>query len=427
MSITDAQKAEAVRLIIESALFRRAEVLKTILAYLCKQESLGRAADVSETEIAVDVLGRGQNFSPDLDSSVRNRVMALRKKLDDYYATEGVDKAIRVEIPRGAYSLRFAATEHESAEQTDRDVSAGLRLFAFWRRNRAFLGGAAVGALIMALGFALWAVAQREPTPAGERNLIALWGPMAVRGATVTIAVATPASLLLRDFGNAEAPVELKYGLPVPRTPEFEDWYKREYRKNLGKAAFFQLNARSPLWGDAVAAFVVGSRLGQYGAKIEMMSATQVTAAALRDKNVVIIGSADYPDSIAGWMPGGGLSVEHNAVHRMVGIHNRSPRPKEPEWWFPSDNYRHSYGLITVASSDSTAKRRTMILSGINSDGAEAAARYFTSEDNVNSLLAEFRRAGRATWPDRYQVLVETESLDTYNLRTKVKHVRVFD
>ena len=82
-------KEEAVRQVSGSVTFHRSDVLRALLEYLHHQEGLGRAHEVTESEIALKVMGRGKLFTPESDSSVRTRFLALRKKLDEFYSGEG--------------------------------------------------------------------------------------------------------------------------------------------------------------------------------------------------------------------------------------------------------------------------------------------------------------------------------------------------
>jgi hypothetical protein len=66
-----------------------------------------------------------------------------------------------------------------------------------------------------------------------------------------------------------------------------------------------------------------------------------------------------------------------------------------------------------------------VLLAGINSDGAEAGARFFTSPEKLQDLDQRFRQAGFIQWPPAYQVVVRTESVDTYSLQTRFEFVRI--
>lgn len=62
---------------------------------------------MKEYQIATEVFGRPPNFDPQLDSTVRVQAGRLRVKLSEYYASDGVEDPIVVELPKGAYALSF--------------------------------------------------------------------------------------------------------------------------------------------------------------------------------------------------------------------------------------------------------------------------------------------------------------------------------
>jgi hypothetical protein len=420
---TDEQKSEALHRIIESPGFHRAEVLKTLLDYLCRQEAAGRSHEVTEYEVAIKALGRGPEFSPETDSSVRTRFLALRKKLDEYYAGEGSNAPLRIDIPRGTYALRFVPPpELKPAESPAQAPGAPPPP----RPMRPFLLGAAAGIALLIVFAGAWRFVLATTEAAQERSLRSAWGPMLDRGSSVTIAIGTPASLFVRDFGNAEEPLgDPGYRLPVPRDAQFAEWYRGVRNSSLGKTAILHPNAHSPLWGDAAAATVISRVLGSYGVGVEVAPSARVHPVALRERNVIIIGRPEYTTTAGAFLPEDGLSVEYSAADRAVGIRNRAPKAGEPKWWFATGGLRHNFGLITVLTADSGSRKRTILFAGINSDGAEAGARYFTSPDKLDELNRRFQQAGYQDWPPRYQIVVRTESLDTYSLQTRFEFLHV--
>ena len=230
----------------------------------------------------------------------------------------------------------------------------------------------------------------------------------------------------MRDFGDAEPPVEDPvYRLDVPKTREFADWYQASRSHRLGRNAILHPNVHSPLWGDTAAAALVSHLLGEYQVKMETVPGSRIHPMVLREHNAVLIGRPEYSDAIARLMPDDGLAVEYCAAERKVGVHNRQPRPGEPEWRFASDGLKHNFGLVTVFPSDTGGRKRTIVFSGINSDGSEAGARYFASPESLRQLEPQFARAGSAPWPARYQVVIRTESIDTYSFQARFEYLRV--
>ncbi|MEZ5877542.1 MAG: hypothetical protein R3D43_07135 [Tepidamorphaceae bacterium] len=93
--------------ILTSAAFENAERSKAILAYVVNEELDGQGARIKAYSIGIQVLDRPDSFDPIADSIVRVEAGRLRKSLDLYYRTEGVEDPIRIVIERGSYRPSF--------------------------------------------------------------------------------------------------------------------------------------------------------------------------------------------------------------------------------------------------------------------------------------------------------------------------------
>jgi hypothetical protein len=100
------ERAE-VAAVLGSEIFRRSPKLSRLLSYLSDKYFEGCAGDIKEYTIAVDVMGRDTQFDPQLDSIVRVDAHNLRKRLRQYYATEGKDHQLVIFIPAGQYTPEF--------------------------------------------------------------------------------------------------------------------------------------------------------------------------------------------------------------------------------------------------------------------------------------------------------------------------------
>ena len=96
-----------VQRIVRSRHFIKASQLREILTYVAHQTILDEGAAIPEHEIACKVLGRREGFNPNDDNIVRVQAGHLRKKLEQYFATEGREEPYVLEIPKGAYVPRF--------------------------------------------------------------------------------------------------------------------------------------------------------------------------------------------------------------------------------------------------------------------------------------------------------------------------------
>ena len=100
------ERAE-VAAVLGSEMFRRAPKLSRLLSYLSDKYFAGCADGIKEYTIAVDVMGRDTRFDPQFDSIVRVDAHNLRKRLRQFYATEGGDHQLVIVIPSGQYKPEF--------------------------------------------------------------------------------------------------------------------------------------------------------------------------------------------------------------------------------------------------------------------------------------------------------------------------------
>lgn len=93
----------AVERMIAAPAFARQGRAAQILRYLVGETLAGRAAGIKESVIALDVFRRG-TYDPRVDSLVRVEIAKLRQCIARYYAEDGKDDPIRIEIPKRNYA-----------------------------------------------------------------------------------------------------------------------------------------------------------------------------------------------------------------------------------------------------------------------------------------------------------------------------------
>lgn len=101
--------------------FAAAERNAKFLSYVVEQTLAGKADEIKETVIAIEVYGRASTYDPKADSIVRVEATRLRQKLRSYYENEGRSSPIRIHLPSGAYVPHF---EVVAQEQPDLAVTA---------------------------------------------------------------------------------------------------------------------------------------------------------------------------------------------------------------------------------------------------------------------------------------------------------------
>lgn len=129
--VSPAEAREQVGRILESRHFAKAERLRRFLLFVSEETLAGRSVAIKETVVGIDVFGRpAATFDPRADPIVRVQAGRVRAKLDAYYAEEGSDDGVLVEVPRGQYIPRFSRrTSPASAGAPSRQAVPG------WQAN----------------------------------------------------------------------------------------------------------------------------------------------------------------------------------------------------------------------------------------------------------------------------------------------------
>src|ERR1700741_4410452 len=107
---------QQVEALTNSHSLRGSESLCRLLRYLAEHSLDHPGVALKEYQIATEVLGRPVGFDPQSDSTVRVQAGRLRVKLAEYYANEGVQDAIVVEVPKGSYGLTFHLSSKAGAQ-----------------------------------------------------------------------------------------------------------------------------------------------------------------------------------------------------------------------------------------------------------------------------------------------------------------------
>ena len=89
--------------ILKSPSFARAPRMARFLTYGVERALEGRSDDITGYAIGLDVFDRGSDFDPSVDSIVRVEARRLRRTLAEYYAADGIDSGVRIELATGSY------------------------------------------------------------------------------------------------------------------------------------------------------------------------------------------------------------------------------------------------------------------------------------------------------------------------------------
>jgi TolB-like protein/tetratricopeptide (TPR) repeat protein len=95
--------------VLASSSFTGAPRVQQFLRFVVEEALEGRAGEIKESVVAVQVFGRRSDFDSHSDSVVRVQATHLRKRLREYYRIEGLRDGVVIDLPPGAYVPAFRA------------------------------------------------------------------------------------------------------------------------------------------------------------------------------------------------------------------------------------------------------------------------------------------------------------------------------
>ena len=145
-----------------------------LIHYIGEKYFDGEADRLHEYEIATEVFGRSKStFNAGEDAIVRVEAHRLRKRLKEYYETEGKDHSFQLSIPPGSYAPVFTRVNSGTEKLESGTIPAG-------KGARSLLYAAGMVALALAVLGAFWIVRAHRSEKAG----VGAAGPNALPAAT---------------------------------------------------------------------------------------------------------------------------------------------------------------------------------------------------------------------------------------------------
>jgi tetratricopeptide (TPR) repeat protein len=95
------------REIVQSRAFARGSRLPRFLRFVVESYLIGETERLKESVIGIEVYDRPPDYDPKVDSIVRTEARRLRRKLEEYYETEGRHSRVKITMPTGGYVPRI--------------------------------------------------------------------------------------------------------------------------------------------------------------------------------------------------------------------------------------------------------------------------------------------------------------------------------
>ncbi|MGO4213608.1 hypothetical protein AB4043_22645 [Terriglobus sp. YAF25] len=392
-----------------------------------------RTDEVTEQQIGILVFDRKAGYDSNEDNIVRSYARNLRRRIDDYYAKEGKDESLRLDIPRGGYvpyftdrslkeetqpqtllsaadtDLPAAVPEAESLPQENPQVSHDPPDVA----NRPVkpgllwvLGTAAALCLGLIVGLAiprrrsLFPAKDSIATSSARAASSSFWRQVFPSNGETYVVPSDDGLVIMQRLTER----------PVPLASYINGDYRKPKQSsdNAADTELLKLGARRY---TSVVDLDFVSHLSQLeevnAARMVVRYARDLRMDDLRTGNAVLIGSIESNPWIQLFASQMNFrQVINTDPSKPSGLLNAHPQPGEREL-YGTPGKDHTYGLIAfVPNLNSTG--HVLIVGGLNTAGTQAATTFLLTPALMASALAQARDANGHL--HSFELLIEANS-----------------
>jgi hypothetical protein len=428
MDVTRDDKLEQLERVLQSKALHGSENLKAFLRYVVVNAVDHREIFLKEYTIATEVFGRDRDYDSRNDSVVRVQAGRLRSKLLEYYATEGSNDSVIIDLPKGHYMPAFTYSSKGNGGAFPKMASSESFINTSLSRVKGTQRWGSpifVVLTLLCIGLALSALYYRNEA---RRNALAgaakpaqppdieaaspLWADLLRPNEPVLV---TFSNTLFQ--GTAEAGMRLLKPLDSPE-------------RNFGSPPPEQAhqNARAGTTvtehytgvGEVLGVYALGDLFCRFGHPFHVKRSLLLNWDDLKTENIVVLGSPaenfllrDLPqrqDFVFGL-------VKDERRNSTFGLTNTVPHSGEQTTYLakqegPSrSQISEDYALISFLRGIEP-QRRLVILAGVTTFGTQAAAEYVTRPEYVKDLIEHLNLSppGEAPkLPPYYQIVVKVK------------------
>jgi hypothetical protein len=380
--INQAELIDQLERILHSRAMQGSDALRAFLQFVVRKTIEGEESQIKEYVIATEVFGRGRDFDSRVDSVVRVQAGRLRTKLLEFYATEGRDSRVIIELPKGHYTPVFSYVQSGNAESPLRAEAISEAATADEELKERLIAAP------------LWSELLRFPEPllvvfsntifhGSYHDGMKLFNSLNVIGAG-------------DDSSTLAQSVETNGAEHLPRIDHYTGI------------------------GELMGVYCLGEFFARMSHPFRVKRSLMLTWDDARTANIIVLGSPaenlfllDLPqqqDFIFRW-------VRDEREHYVNAIINTSPQPGEQECYLarqfgasPSQ-ISEDYAVVSLLHGLS-GKNRLLILAGINTFGTQAAAEYVTRLEYVSDLISHLNLAAPdepPRLPSAFQIVLKVK------------------
>jgi hypothetical protein len=390
--------------VVASTPFQRTQRLREFLLYVAERAILDPGAGLHEQEIGHAVFGRPADYDTSQDNLVRVQASKLRKRLQEYFATEGKDEAEVVELPKGSYLPRFlprVLPEREAAEM------------AKARQPRFVLLAPFLALLILLGGLSVWLwrenadLKRRAGPPVESRPVVESFWNQLFAGTSSPHVILSDANLTIfqdllgRNLRLGEYRHWKRFGEVTDVLEDSPD--TKRTAENVISHHFVALGEL-----DALRSIEEAGRTA--GVWPEPRFARLVSTQQVREGNVVLLGNSRVNPWVGLFDEERQFRFEFDGEDGTPSARFRIDEPRPGE----RDLYRVRWNAVSYCAVAFLPRHNSpgnvLIIEGADIAGSAAGAALLTSERWMRELSGTLgREAGE--WP-AFEVLLESQLVE---------------
>lgn len=400
---------------------KRSPRLQQFLRYVTEVTLAGQGSTINEYLLGVEVFERGPDYNAADDSIVRRQAHALRHKLTEYYASEGRQDPIRIEIPLGHYVPIFERND----EAGESDAAAAVLTPEVAAQHAKPAGSsAAIIAVFALLGLilAFWLGQEfASSRPSAENRNAGAPASSAIRELWQPWLDASQAPLVI--FSSGLTAVIKHYPLPLPpdsdplrfAVPEELDQPFRE-ELGLGPDGYLYLapTISETKSGESLGAVQLANLFAANGMPIRARTSALLTWEDFRRGNIILFGHNEQNPWMDPLLKDYPLRLQATSGGLQRRIVNVKPETGEPEYYqidYPSSGTESTieYALVSMLPG-TDGLHELLLVSGLNTQATLMAIEFLTNEERAAQLVDELRkRASNHHGAWHFQIVLRAE------------------
>jgi hypothetical protein len=447
--ISASERTAALNVVLASPLLRRSLRLRRFLSYVVETSIQNDSVSLTEQQIGVALFDRRPSYDTSVDNIVRVNATELRKRLELFYAGDGVAETVMIEIPRGSYHPVFQRRSREDAvsapDSTDLTPAVSPVAFAesFFeapialrssivevvdrpRRGMQYVTPLLILLLLISTASALYEFTysrtlerQLEPWQA-QPAVRSFWQNFFNGRTNTTVVLADTFFAMAQDLSGYRLTLDdylrLRYSRPSDQVSS------AGWEGGAADPVFSMLSSRN---SGSIGDFMTAQRIMDLRPKTGMLrirSARDYSGEALRHDSSILIGSMRSNPWVEPFQDK--LFYRMNPPQSGQGIVVQLSNPQAGEkavYSTSSDPNRRDGFCIIAFIPNLSGDGKTLIIAGTDSQATEAGGDFITQEQFLAPLQKRMKTSG---FPS-FQLLLRTTRIVGTPLKTEIVSFRL--